>query len=77
MRIYLILCEEEIRGQKAVVVSHGTTIEGKNVILPCEPLDQYKRDGAKFDREEGSWYIEGSEAGHAPTAGGGSAMSPT
>lgn len=61
MRIYLVTCEEEVRGQKVRIVSHGTTLEGVDVILPCDPLDSYKHDGAKFDREQGAWYIEGEK----------------
>lgn len=61
MRIYLVTCTEEVRGQNVTIVSHGTTLAGKHVVLSCDPLDHYKRNGAKFDPNEGAWYIEGEK----------------
>lgn len=57
-RIYLVLCEEEIRGRKVVIVSHGTDLYGNNEILSCDPLEDYKARGAKFDTNQGAWYVE-------------------
>ena len=60
-RIYLVTFnDEDIR---EVVVSHGINLQdGRNVVLSCDPLDKYKRQGAKWDPEEMAWFIDGDFA---------------
>lgn len=61
-RIYLVTTTEN--GKK--IVSHGVRIlgngMGKDVVLPCETLDTFRKEyGAQFDQEQGAWYITGGD----------------
>lgn len=66
--IVLITCEEKwhydrngqktcLRSTPITVVSHGVDESMNNVILPCESLDYYIREGAKLNHDIGEWCL--------------------
>ena len=54
--IVLITCRDE-KGR--IVVSHGLDEFMRNIILPCESLDYFRRYcGAKFSSALGEWVLD-------------------
>lgn len=46
------------RELEKVYVSHGVDVySGRNIIMPPEPLDNYKRMGATFNKDIGEWLL--------------------